>query len=70
MNQKQDFITFRVSKSERFVLENMAIIEGQNLSEMVRTLIREGARQRGLPAVGLMAPTQRPHEIQGVQNDN
>lgn len=51
---RENLIHFRATNGERRVLEIMADQEGRNLSEMLRELVREGAKSRGLYAVGLI----------------
>ena len=42
------FTTFRVSENERLLLEMIAGQERRTISEMMRELIREGARARNI----------------------
>lgn len=51
---KDSHIAFRVGEKERKLLEIMADRENRDKSDMLRTLIREGAAHRGLFEVGFV----------------
>jgi hypothetical protein len=50
---KEKRLDIRISENERKVLEFIAIREDLTLSESARLAIREAAKSRGFPALGL-----------------
>lgn len=48
MENRTDVVRVRCRPEERKALELVALMERRNLSEMLRELVREGARERGL----------------------
>ncbi len=48
---REKFVSFRVSSNEKQGLEIMAAIENRSQSEMLRELIREGLKARGIDLV-------------------
>jgi hypothetical protein len=54
MNKKIESVHCRVTPAEKLALEKFSIREGLNLSETLRLLLREGAKSKGLEAIGLL----------------
>jgi hypothetical protein len=66
MNANRDVkMLFCLSNNERAVLKIMAVEEGRNLSEMLRTALREAADRRGYSHIGLI---NLPHKEQAAHN--
>ena len=59
MLKKNSQVRARVSKSERLVLEKMAQEHCVNISEMIRTIIREAAILRGVKSTVLETNAKR-----------
>ena len=58
-NKRCEYINFRVSPEEKRALDNLVINEGRTQSEMMRELLREGLKRRGLQAI-VLSKTRRP----------
>jgi len=54
MNEKHCYMNIRATEKEKAVLEYLARIEGVNISEMLRILLRQAAKDKGLPPMGLI----------------
>ena len=59
LEYKNDIFRVRLTPSERKALETMAHMEGCSISDMFRFLIREGANNRELVPIGLLAAQQQ-----------
>jgi hypothetical protein len=65
MDRKERYLNVRLYQPEHSVLELMAAREGLKMSEMMRELIREGAKNRGIHDIGILDFTsERRQDIQ------
>jgi hypothetical protein len=65
MGKKDKFLRVRIYKPEHIALGIMAAREGLRMSEMLRELIREGAKSRGIRDIGTLELTsERRQDIQ------
>jgi len=54
MEHKPRRLAFRVTKEERQALDYLAAREGLLLSDLLRGMVRDGFKRRGLPPPGLI----------------
>jgi hypothetical protein len=49
-----DVVIFRITPGEKKALQNMAERDGLNMTEVVRNMIRDESKRRGLGELGLI----------------
>jgi antitoxin component of RelBE/YafQ-DinJ toxin-antitoxin module len=69
VNVKDKFLKFRISKSERDLINALCSQEDLKVSELMREIIREVARQRGMLPAGLILKEDNHKNAGGNSND-